>query len=75
MDYQIIRPSAFLMPFVKYYWYLEMEAEQAVRHLQRIVPNGCMEIVFHFGCRLQRLGAEKGMQPRSLVCGQKNGFF
>ena len=50
MDYQVIEPSAALQPFIKCFWTLKAEATPSpVR--QRVVPDGCMEMIFNYGDR------------------------
>ncbi len=71
MNYQTFEPAALLAPFVKCYWTLESEAD-AVPQRQTIVPDGCMEMIFHYG-DLYRQYAEDGsflVQPRCFVIGQ-----
>ncbi len=48
MDYQVFNPSSELQSFVKCFWTLEDEAAtEPVK--QRVVPDGCMEMLFHYG--------------------------
>jgi AraC-like DNA-binding protein len=76
MDYQVIDPSAELQPFVKCFWTLEDDAsENPVK--QRVVPDGCMEMIFHYG-DLYRQYFEDGssiIQPRCFVFGQITRFL
>lgn len=71
MNYQVYTPIPELQQFVKCFWTLEDEAvDEPVR--QRIVPDGCMEMIFHYG-DLYRQYFEDGssiIQPRSFVFGQ-----
>jgi AraC-like DNA-binding protein len=71
MDYQIYTPSAELQPFVKCYWTLDHPGDETLTK-QRVVPDGCMEMIFHHG-DLYRQYFEDGtsvLQPRSFVFGQ-----
>ncbi|MFT3677735.1 MAG: helix-turn-helix domain-containing protein [Chitinophagaceae bacterium] len=71
MIYQTYSPAAELASFVKCYWILESPAEQMpVR--QRIVPDGCMEMIFHYGdlYKQYRTAEEFIIQPRCFVFGQ-----
>lgn len=71
MEYKEIKPSESLHAYIKCFWTLE---DQGVRSLnkQRIVPDGCMEMIFHHG-DLYRQYLPDGnsiIQPRSFVFGQ-----
>lgn len=71
MTYETYTPCNELKPFVKCYWTLEGHREQAPRK-QTIVPDGCMEMIFHYG-DLYRQYTEGGsyiVQPRCFVIGQ-----
>jgi AraC-like DNA-binding protein len=60
-----------LQPFVKCFWSLEAPAA-AIAEKQRIVPDGCMEMIFHFGDLYEQF-LEDGssiIQPRCFVFGQ-----
>lgn len=71
MNYQIYTPSQELQPFVKCFWSLD-DDEKKVPVKQRVLPDGCMEMIFHYG-DLYRQYFEDGssiIQPRSFVFGQ-----
>jgi AraC-like DNA-binding protein len=76
MDYQVFAPIAELQPFVKCFWTMEAESEkEPVR--QRIVPDGCMEMIFNYGDRFQQY-FEDGtsiLQPKSFIFGQITSFI
>lgn len=71
MDYQTYPPSALLSDFVKCYWTLSADKEENPER-QRIVPDGCMEMIIHFGDLFRQYTAEGDsfIQPRSFVFGQ-----
>lgn len=76
MRYQVYDPAPALLPYVKCYWSLEAPAaEQASR--DRIFPDGCMELVFHYGDLFRKYTAGKAgvIQPRSFVHGQLTQFM
>lgn len=76
MDYQVHTPSKELQQFVKCFWTLEAEAE-AEPVPQRVLPDGCMELIFHYG-DLYRQYFEDGssiIQPRSFVFGQISKYI
>jgi AraC-like DNA-binding protein len=71
MNYQVYTPSPELQPFVKCYWTLDDESDETLVR-QRVVPDGCMEMIFHHG-DLYRQYFEDGtsvLQPRSFIFGQ-----
>jgi len=71
MDYKVFTPVPELQQFVKCFWTLEDEGLlEPVK--QRVVPDGCMEMIFHYG-DLYKQYLEDGssiIQPRSFVFGQ-----
>ncbi len=71
MNYQTIEPNQDLVSLVKCYWILENPREESPQK-QTIVPDGCMEMIFHYG-DLYRQYIENGnsiIQPRCFVIGQ-----
>lgn len=71
MNYQTYEPSTLLAPLVKCFWSLEAPATP-VPEKQVIVPDGCMELIIHYGDLYQqfRAGGSSLIQPRSFVFGQ-----
>jgi len=71
MDYRQYDVSAELQPFLKCFWSLEAPAA-AVKEKQRIVPDGCMEMIFHYGDLYQQFSEDGSFitQPRCFVFGQ-----
>lgn len=71
MDYQVYTPSAELQPFVKCFWTLEDDGSaRPVR--QRIVPDGCMEMIFHYRDPYRQYFEDGSsiIQPRCFIFGQ-----
>lgn len=71
MDYHVYTPSPELQAFVKCFWTLDDNSDEPFTK-QRVVPDGCMEMIFHHG-DLYRQYFEDGtsiLQPRSFVFGQ-----
>lgn len=71
MQYQTFEPHSDLSAFVKCYWTLEnpMDPHPAK---QTIVPDGCMEMIFHYGSPYRQY-TENGnsiLQPDCFVIGQ-----
>lgn len=71
MDYKIWQPRDILSSVVKCYWTLQSPAE-SIPQKQRIVPDGCMEMVFQCGDVYRQHLPNGNMitQPRWFVFGQ-----
>jgi AraC-like DNA-binding protein len=71
MNYQQYEPSQELQPFIKCFWSLEAPASVS-NEKQRIVPDGCMEMIFHYGDLYQQFfnDGRNILQPRCFVFGQ-----
>jgi len=71
MDYQTYKPGKDLDTFIKCYWTLESKVQETP-YKQTIVPDACMEMIFHYG-DLYRQYTENGnciIQPKCFVIGQ-----
>lgn len=71
LNYHTFEPSKDLSTLVKCYWALESPKEENP-NMQTIVPDGCMEMIFHYGDFYKQY-IENGssiIQPRSFVIGQ-----
>ena len=71
MNYQTFQPHPDLAPLVKCFWSLQAPAE-ANPQRQRIIPDGCMEMIFILGDDIRRYTSESEfiIQPRAVVIGQ-----
>lgn len=71
MNYQTFQPHSDVASLVKCYWTLEVPAEASPQK-QRIIPDGCMEMIFLLGDDVKRYTSENEfiIQPRALVVGQ-----
>lgn len=71
MNYQTFQPHPALASLVKCYWTLEIPEEQDSKK-QRIIPDGCMELIFILGDNIKRYTSENDfiIQPRAVVIGQ-----
>lgn len=63
-QFRIIRPTAALSAYVRYYWLLESDD---VTQAQRVIPTGNVELVFHRGCPMK---CEGNIIPSASLCGQ-----
>ena len=71
MEYKTWVPTPSLAHFVKCFWTLEAPADRS-QERQRIVPDGCMEMIFHYGDLFYQYldNGTNVTQPRSFVFGQ-----
>lgn len=70
-SFRIIKPSPALVPYIRYYWILRMDAATPVR--ERTLPVGCINMVFHRGRQLFSL-TEKSLQPTAFISGQSTSY-
>lgn len=70
-SFQIIKPCTALAPYIRHYWILQDDAVFPVA--ERVLPVGCMQMVFHKGRQLLSL-SESALQPQSFISGQSVGF-
>lgn len=71
MDYQTFQPCRDLNDIVKCYWTLNVPKEPNPQK-QRIVPDGCFEMIFTLGDDIKRYVSEENfiIQPRAMILGQ-----
>lgn len=71
MNYQTYKPSSNLNSLLKCFWTLEVPAEYSSEK-QRIIPDGCMELIFILADDIKRYTSETDfiIQPRAMVVGQ-----
>ena len=70
-EFRIIQPSPLLAPYVKNYWLLKTVGNS--ESLQRTVPCGMMNLIFHRGNRLLSI-YENELQPRAFLSGHEKTF-
>ncbi|MDR2011375.1 MAG: helix-turn-helix domain-containing protein [Bacteroidales bacterium] len=68
-------PSYPLSLFIKQFWMIESCLQKDSVHIQRIVPNGLMELTFYSGKRPESLDKNKKYEDNILICGQQKGFY
>lgn len=71
MKYETFEPNEDLKSLIKCYWTLENHSEEKTEK-QIIVPDGCMEMIFHHGDLYRQYIKNNNfiIQPRSFVIGQ-----
>lgn len=72
MRYSEHRPHPALFPFVECLWFASDEEATGVRPPERVLPDGCIEWIFHFGAPFRRWTADGRLetQPVSFVAGE-----
>lgn len=71
----ISKPSIFLAQFVKQYWAIEDCLPQGNEHIQRVIPNGLMELVFYLGDKPTVLDENKYLSENSILSGQQKSYY
>ena len=72
MRYSEIKPRPPLSRFVECFWTLEGE-EQSPQP-ERILPDGCIELILNFGAKFsQHCDDKRSLQPRNFLVGQMTG--
>lgn len=75
MHYQLYLPNPSLSSLIKCYW--SLEGGELPGTQQRIFPDGCIELVFHYGDLFQKYhpNGTTHTQPRSFIHGQLTRFI
>lgn len=70
LHYRELAPAPALRPYIRCYWTLHASANEAAG-AQRVLPDGCVEIVINLGDQFVRLGEAGTLerQPRLLLVG------
>lgn len=69
MGFYFAKPSAVLSPYVKQYWGLENCLAYGQRHVQRIVPNGMMELTFYHADKPGILNHTQQVMEQTVISG------
>jgi AraC-like DNA-binding protein len=76
MSISIVRPSPILAPFIKQYWMVRNQLPSGDSYIQRIVPNGLMELSFYLGSKPKFIkNGNQHVLDNSLLTGQLLNFF
>ncbi len=77
MRYREFRPALPLRRFIECYWVLESEPGEHFAGPQKILPDGCIELIFHYGDSVRRFGDAGAIitPPRCFVSGQKRSYL
>ncbi len=75
MGYSIARPSPLLSRFVKHYWTLENCIPGGQQHIQRIVPNGLIELIFYLGDRPETKDTQRSITANAIITGHLSNYY
>jgi len=72
MLYREIQPTPALARFVECFWTLENDGSTTVAQPERLLPDGCVELILNFGERFRehKDDGEEERQPQHLLVGQ-----
>jgi len=75
MRYGELKPTPALQPFVECFWTLEGDGANGSSPPERILPDGCVELILNFGDRFLQHGEhnKQELQPRHFLVGQMTG--
>ncbi len=75
MEFCFGKPSVLLSPYVKQYWGLENCLVPGEEHVQRIVPNGLMDLTFYLGDKPGLLNHHQESLENTVLAGHCNGPY
>lgn len=75
MSYNISKPSPLLLNLVKHYWTIDNCLLPDSECIQRIVPNGLMELIFYFGNVPESLDKDISIHENTIVAGQLSKYY
>ena len=75
VSYHIAKPSFPLSLFVKQYWAIDDCLPDGKEHVQRIIPNGLMDLTFYLGNRPRALDNNKHLQENSILNGHQKSYY
>jgi AraC-like DNA-binding protein len=75
VSYYIAKPSQILSQYVKQYWAIEDCLPCGTEHIQRIVPNGLMELMFYIGDKPKSLSDSKQISENTILSGQQRSYY
>ncbi|HET6559184.1 MAG TPA: helix-turn-helix domain-containing protein [Prolixibacteraceae bacterium] len=75
MGFSFAKPSGVLSPYVKQYWGLENCLPVGEEHVQRIVPNGMMELTFYLSSKPSLVNHTQQSMEHSVLSGHCTGPY
>lgn len=72
MRYCEIQPTLPLRPFVECFWTLESDQSSSPSHPEKILPDGCVELILNFGAQFKehKENGQQERQPLRFLVGQ-----
>lgn len=77
MQYKTYTPCSLLSPYIKCYWSLQNFVTTELHAKEKIFPDGCIELIFHFGDPVKKYEKDNHayIQPRSFIHGQLKEYM
>ncbi len=75
MEYHISKPHPSLAEFVRHYWTLEHGGPVNGGHVQRIVPNGLIDLTFYFDRIPESLDKQIAIDETTGITGQLSRYY
>lgn len=77
MEYKTYTPKETLAKRIKYYWSLEDFENTTPHSKERIFPDGCIELIFHYGNHFKKIykTGTTSLQPKSFIHGQITSYI
>jgi hypothetical protein len=69
MHYEEFVPTFVLRPFVRCYWHMASDGEPAAEITNRVLPDGCIDILYNLSDPLRRLGFEEELRQSTYLIG------
>ncbi len=76
MRYRAIPPSPYLAKYIECFWTLESDDKLSTASPERILPDGCVELIFNLADPFKRYHANgtTEIQPKTLITGQMRRY-
>ncbi|MCI0691174.1 helix-turn-helix domain-containing protein [candidate division KSB1 bacterium] len=76
MRYRAIPPSPYLAKYIECFWTLESGGKSSATSPERILPDGCVELIFNLADSFKRYHSNRvvEIQPQTLVAGQMRRY-
>lgn len=75
VNFFVAKPSWPLSLFVKQYWAIDNCISTGDEHVQRIVPNGLLELTFYFNSKPTSLDIQKSIEDRAFISGHLKSYY
>lgn len=76
MRYRAIPPSPYLAKYIECFWTLESREKSPAASPERILPDGCVELIFNLADAFKRHHSNRTLeiQPQTLIAGQMRRY-